>query len=188
MEAFCFVCKKPNSMDALIDVPIYSYELTPIGEETAQNGPSRDVTEDLNIPGFISPTTFNIFLKYEIERARNSKSSAAGSLMVKLSPKVRENMGNNFGKLMAEIADFIKNATMPTDILSLVNNSTFLVISPESDRAKLEELLGQIRASVGKLLESSLPGTDLEVSHIAVQVDGLTAQNDILNQLIAGGR
>lgn len=188
MEAFCFACKKMTPIDALIDVPIYSYELTPIGEETAQSGPSREISDELNITGFITPTTFNIFLKYEIERARNSKPSAAGSLTVKLPPRVRENMGNNFNRLMSEIADFVKNATLSTDILSLINNSTYLVISPENERARLDELLSQIEGSVKKLLESSLPGVNIEVGHTAVTIDGTVPQNEILNQLVAGGR
>lgn len=188
MEAFCFACKKTNSIDALIDVPVYSYELTPIGEETAQNGPSRDVSEELAIPGFITPTTFNIFLKYEVERAKTSRPSAAGSLTVKLPPRIRENMGANFGKMMTEIADFMKNATLSTDILTLINNSTYLMISPETDKSHLEGLLGQIRGSVAKLLESSLPSVDVEISHVAISIDGTLSQNDILNQLVAGGR
>jgi len=188
MEAACFVCKKNNSIDALIDVPVYSYELTPIGEETAQSGPSRDISEDLTIPGFITPTTFNIFLKYEIERAKTSRASAAGSLIVKRPPRVRENMGGNYNRMMNEIAEFIKNATLSTDILSLANNNTYLIISPEHDREKLEGLLTQIKGSVDKLLESSLPGVDLEIDYQVVSIDGTLQQNDILNQLITGGR
>ncbi|HBZ67760.1 MAG TPA: hypothetical protein DEO70_13080 [Bacteroidales bacterium] len=188
MEAFCFVCKKNNSIDSLIDVPIYSYELTPIGEETAQNGPSRDVAEDVSIPGFITATTFNIFLKYEIERAKTSKESAAGSLVIRLSPRTRENMGSNYNRMMLEIADFVKNATLSTDILSLVNSNTFLFISPETNRERLDGLINQIKGSVIKLLESSLPGIDIEISVQTVTIDGSLPQNDVLTQLIGSGR
>lgn len=185
MEAFCFVCQKRNPVEALIDKPIYSYELTPIGEESAVNGFGREVKEEFDIQGFITFTTFNIFLKYEIERSKNSqKPSAVGSLILKISPEDRIKMGPSYKKLMLEMADFIKNATLSTDILSFVNNNTFLIISPNNEASDLQNLLNNIRSSMEKLLQSSLPLTPFNFDSRVIPITGTQSHTDCINQLM----
>jgi hypothetical protein len=189
MDGFCFVCQKHNPIDSLIDISINGFELTPIGEESSQSGLSKDQKEDVELQGFISYTTYAIFLKYETERARTSpKPGAAGSLVVKIPQKVKESMGSSYSRMMAEIADFVKNTTLSTDILSFANNNTFLIISPESDKSRLEALLSQIHDTVAKLLNSSLPGVGIHISYKVEVVDGLANHMDVINNLMAPGR
>ncbi len=185
MEAFCFSCHKRNPVEALIDMPVYSYELTAIGEETAQNGFSRDIKEEIELPGFITFTTFNIFLKYEIERSKSSsKSSAVGSIILRISNRDRDRLGAGYRKLITEIADFIKNATLSTDILSFINNNTFLVISPDTDPAKLQTLLQNIQSSVSKLLSGSLPDVQFGFVPKVLSITATQNHTDMINQLL----
>ncbi|MEW6135436.1 MAG: hypothetical protein HPY80_09230 [Bacteroidales bacterium] len=185
MEAFCFNCQKKNPVEALIDKQIYSYELTPIGEETAINGFGREIREEFELPGFITFTTFNIFLKYEVERAKNSgRISSAGSLILSMSDEDRNRMGPGYRKLAGEIADFIKNATFSTDILSFVNNNTYLIISPDSEPTRLQNLLENIRQSVHKLLLSNLVGYSFNLVPKVVTISSDKNHSDLINQLI----
>ncbi len=185
MEAFCFSCHKRNPVEALIDMPVYSYELTAIGEETAQNGFSRDVKEEFELPGYITFTTFNIFLKYEIERSKTTnKVSAVGSLILRISNSDKEKMGAGYRKLITEVSDFIKNATLSTDILSFINNNTFLVISPDTDPAKLQTLLQNIQSSVNKLLANSLPGLQIGFVPKVLSINANQNHTDMINQLL----
>ncbi len=185
MEAFCFNCQKKNPVEALIDKQIYSFELTPIGEETAINGFGREIREDIDLPGFITFTTFNIFLKYEIERAKNTgRVSSAGSLILSLSDEDRSRMGQGYRKLVTEIAEFIKNATFSTDILSVVNNNTYMIISPDSEPARLQSLLENIKQSVNKLLLSNLAGYNFDFVVKVVTISSDKNHNDLINQLI----
>lgn len=185
MEAFCFSCHKRNPVEALIDMPVYSYELTAIGEETAQNGFSRDIKEEFELPGYITFTTFNIFLKYEIERSKTTnKVSAVGSLILRIANSDKEKMGAGYRKLITEVSDFIKNATLSTDILSFINNNTFLIISPDTDPAKLQTLLQNIQSSVNKLLSSSLPGVQIGFVPKVLSVNANQNHTDMINQLL----
>lgn len=186
MEAFCFACHKRNPVEALLDKQIFSYELTPIGEETALNGFGKDIREEFELAGFITFTTFNIFLKYEIERARNTqRSGAVGSLILRIPEAEREKMGAGYRKMVTEIAEFIKNATLSTDILSFVNNNTFLVISPDNEPARLQNLLENIRQSVSRLLFTSLPETNLSLTPNVLAITGDKNHTDMVNQLLA---
>ena len=185
MEAFCFSCHKRNPVESLVDKYIYSYELTPIGEETALNGFGREIREDIELAGYITFTTFNIFLKYEIERARNAnRSGSAGSLILQVSDKDRDRLGAGYRKIVIEVADFIKNATLSTDILSFVNNQTFLIISPDSDPARLQNLLENIRQSVTRLLLSSIPDVQITLAPKVLSITGDKNHTDMINQLL----
>lgn len=185
MEAFCFSCQKHNPVESLIDKQIYSFELTPIGEETALHGFGKEIKEELDLPGFITFTTFNIFLKYEIERAKNNnRLSSAGSLILSLADADKHKLGVGYSKLVTEIADFMKNATTSTDILSFINNNTFLIISPDSEPARLHNVLENIRQSLLKLLLSSLPSIHINLIIKAIPISGYKSHNEIIGELI----
>jgi hypothetical protein len=86
---------------------------------------------------------------------------------------------------MLEMADFIKNATLSTDILSFVNNTTFLIISPNNESSELQSLLNNIRSSMEKLLQSSLPLTPFKFDTRVISITGSQNHTDCINQLMA---
>jgi GGDEF domain-containing protein len=124
-------------------------------------------------------------LKYEIERSKTTnKVSAVGSLILRISNSDKEKMGAGYRKLITEVSDFIKNATLSTDILSFINNNTFLVISPDTDPAKLQTLLQNIQSSVNKLLANSLPGLQIGFVPKVLSINANQNHTDMINQLL----
>jgi GGDEF domain-containing protein len=137
------------------------------------------------MPGFIGFSTFNIFLKYEIERIKNSgKTSSAGSLSLRSPAALNASMGIKYTLVINEIAEFLKNATLATDILTFINNNTFLIISPDNDKFRLESLLNNIRHSIQKLIDSNVDDANIVVKIKAENIDSSKNHNDLINSLL----
>lgn len=185
MQAFCFNCKTVQNVDALIEKKINTYELTVLGEEAALGGLAPEEIREAELPGFVGFSTFNIFLKYEIERIRSSgKVSAIGILSLQTPPNVSNNLGVKYQSVINEIADFIKNATLATDILSFINNNSFLMVSPDTDKLRLEATLKNIQKSVQKLLDSNVEEANITVKIKASNIDNTKGHNDLINDLL----
>jgi rubrerythrin/GGDEF domain-containing protein len=185
MQALCMSCSTVHSVDSLLGRKIYNYELTALGEEAAIGGLSPSEQKESELSGFIGFSTFNIFLKYEIERIKNSgKTSSIGSLSLKTQAAISSSLGVKYNTVVTEISDFIKNATLATDILSFINNNTFLIISPDNDKFRLESLLNNIRHSVQKLIDSNIDDAHIIVKIKAENIDSLKNHNDLINSLL----
>lgn len=185
MQAACFNCKTVQTVDALIEKKINNYELTVLGEEAALGGLSPEETREAELPGFVGFSTFNIFLKYEIERIKSSgKVSAIGILSLQTPPNVSSNLGVKYHSVIVEIADFITNATLATDILSFINNNSFLMVSPDTDKLRLEATLKNIQKSVQKLLDSNVEEANITVKIKAGNIDNTKGHNDLINDLL----
>lgn len=185
MQAKCMNCSTVHNVDSLLERKIYNYELTALGEEAAMAGllPSEQKETELN--GYIGFSTFNIFLKYEIERIKNSgKTSSIGSLSLKTPAALASSMGVKYNTVVGEISEFIKNATLATDILSFINNNTFLIISPDNDKFRLESLLNNIRHSVQKLIDSNVNEANIILKIKAENIDSVKNHNDLINSLL----
>lgn len=185
MEVACFNCNTVQNVDALIERKINNYELTVIGEEAAMGGLAPEERREAEFPGFVGFSTFNIFLKYEIERIKSTgKASAIGVLSLKAPSTMANNLGIKYQNVILEIADFIKNATLATDILSFINNNTFLIVSPDNDKLRLESTLGNIQKSVQKLLDSNIEDANITVKIKASTIDNSKGHNELINDIL----
>lgn len=185
MQAACFNCNTVQSVEALIDRKINNYELTVLGEEAAIGGLSPEEHKETELSGFVGFSTFNIFLKYEIERIKSTgKVSSIGILSLKTPAIVATNLGIKYQSVIDEVADFIRNATLPTDILSFINNNSFLVVSPDNDKLRLESTLKNIQKSVQKLLDSNVEEANIKVSIKASNIENDKPHNDLINELL----
>ncbi len=186
METFCFNCHHKAGIDSLIDHTIYSYELTAIGEDVAQSGISKEQKEEFELNGFISFTTFNIFLKYEIERSRSAnKPSIIGAIILDIPANVVDNMGDRYKTMIIEVADFIKNATLSTDILTFINNNSFLIISPDNELNKINNLLSNIQTTIDKLIRSNVRVEHISIKNRVMPIDGSLSNMELINELIS---
>ncbi len=185
MQAVCFNCKTVQTVDALIERKINNYELTVLGEEAAIGGLAPEEAREAELPGFVGFSTFNIFLKYEIERIKSSgKVSSIGILSLRTPSAVSNNLGVKYQSVIVEIADFVKNATLATDILSFINNNSFLIVSPDNDKLRLEANLKNIQKSVQKLLDSNIEEANITVKIKASNIDNSKGHNDLINDLL----
>jgi GGDEF domain-containing protein len=189
MQAVCMHCSAIHNIESLLERKIYNYELTALGEEAAIGGLLPSDKPETELAGFIGFSTFNIFLKYEIERIKNSgKTSSAGSMSLKSPAALSNTMGLKYDTVVAEIAEFVKNATLATDILTFINNNTFLIISPDNDKFRLESLLKNISHSVQKLIDSNINDANIIVKVKAENIDSSKSHNDLINSLLTSNR
>lgn len=185
MQALCFSCESVHNIDSLLERKVYNYELTAIGEESAIGGLVPSEKPESEISGYIGFSTFNIFLKYEIERIKNSgKTSSIGILSLKTPVALNSSIGVKYNAVVKEVAEFIKNATLATDILTFINNSTFLVISPDNDKFRLESILNNIRHSIQKLIDSNIDEANIIAKIKAENIDSTKNHNDLINSLL----
>lgn len=185
MKALCMSCETVHNVDSLLERKIYNYELTALGEEAAIGGLLPQERQESELAGFIGFSTFNIFLKYEIERIKNSgKTSSIGSISLKTPAALSSSIGVKYNTVVSEVAEFVKNATLATDILSFINNNTFLIISPDNDKFRLESLLNNIRHSVQKLIDSNIDQANIVVKIKAENIDSVKNHNDLINSLL----
>lgn len=185
MQALCMNCESIHNVDSLLERKIYNYELTALGEESAIGGLVPSEKQDAEMAGFIGFSTFNIFLKYEIERIKNSgKTSSAGSLSLRTPAALSNSLGVKYNTVVTEVSEFIKNATLATDILTFINSNTFLIISPDNDKFRLESLLNNIRHSVQKLIDSNIDEANIVVKIKAENIDSTKNHNDLINSLL----
>jgi len=105
-------------------------------------------------------------------------------LSLRTPAAVSSNLGVKYQSVIIEIADFIKNATLATDILSFINNNTFLIISPDNDKMRLESTLKNIQKSVQKLLDSNIEEANITVKIKASTIDNAKGHNDLINDLL----
>ncbi len=186
METNCFSCLHKSNIESLIDHTIYNYELTAIGEDVAQSGISKEEKEEFELNGFITFTTFNIFLKYEIERSRSaSKPSIIGVITLSIPAQAVDSMGDRYKTLIIEIGDFIKNATLSTDILTFINNNSFLIISPDNELNKINNLLKNIQTTVDKLIKSNIRADNTSIKVRVMPIDGSLTNMELINELIS---
>ena len=185
MKAHCMSCNIEHNVDSLLERKIYNYELTALGEESAINGLVPSEKREAELDGYIGFSTFNIFLKYDIERIKNSgKTSSVGSLSLRTPAALSSNLGVKYNTVVNEVAEFIKNATLATDILTFINNNTFLIISPDNDKFRVETLLNNIRHSVQKLIDSNIDEANIIVKIKAENINSAVSHNDLLNSLL----
>jgi len=188
MQAHCMHCGTEHNVDSLLERKIYNYELTALGEESAINGLVPSEKQEAELDGYIGFSTFNIFLKYEIERIKNSgNTSSVGSLSLRTQAALSSSLGVKYNTVIAEVAEFIKNATLATDILTFINNNTFLIISPDNDKFRVESLLNNIRHSVQKLIDSNIDEASIIVKIKAENISSSNSHNDLLNKLLTNG-
>ena len=186
ISAFCFSCEKINQIDKLIETNIYSYQL--MGKEIITAKQTEEVEEEKPHQthyGFISYTTFETFLKYEIERVkRNQKYGSIGKLELVLPQAQKIKLEIRYDKLLSEIADFLKNTTLPTDILTITPNNIFLIISPENSMTKLDFLLSNIQMSIQKLLSTNFYDYDISLNVRSNIIDGTQSHDELINDIV----
>ena len=186
ISAFCFSCEKINQIDKLIETNIYSYEL--LEKEIITTKQTEEVEEEKPPQthyGFISYSTFETFLKYEIVRVkRNQKFGSIGKLEITLPQAQKIKLEIRYDKLLAEIADFLKNTTLPTDILTITPNNIFLIISPENSMTKLDFLLSNIQMSIQKLLSTNFNDYDISLNVRSNIIDGTQSHDELINDIV----
>ncbi|MEI6820934.1 MAG: hypothetical protein WCL51_03305 [Bacteroidota bacterium] len=186
ISAFCFSCEKINQIDKLIETNIYSYQL--MGKEIITTKQPVEVEEEKPRQthyGFITYSTFETFLKYEIERVkRNQKYGSIGKLELVLPEAQKIKLEIRYDKLLSEIADFLKNTTLPTDILTITPNNIFLIISPENSMTKLDFLLSNIQMSIQKLLSTNFNDYDISLNVRSNIIDGTQSHDELINDIV----
>jgi len=190
MTSSCFSCNWQGPIENLIHFDANTYTLSESGEEIAINGYlSGEKIKESNYPGFLSYSTFITFLNYEIERIKRSKQIASiGSLTLTISKKDKEKLGIRYPSLLKEMAEFVRNTSLSSDILSVTKNNTFLIISTDVDKDQLKEQLNSQKESFNHLLSSSLSDSNAGITISANNIEGKYSAEETVKQLLIASK
>lgn len=155
----CFHCgrKAPPEEVDLHNINIYS--LTSLGKNAALYGINSLFRNMLNNKVQAIPLDiFNKFLTLEIERIRRYKLSESTLIYINIKniEEVHIRLGNRSAAIFDEILTIIISSLRKSDIITVVNNSLFLIILFETPLSGAEDALRRIKESVLSLLSSNL--------------------------------
>lgn len=130
VNAKCLSCKNDQLVDNLKSQDIRSYRLTKKGELAAVKGfntTSKDIEE---VMGTIKYDTFNVMLKYEIERLKQTEgNSNICAIRIANSSEVYSKLGSEVQKgLLKDLVSVIRSNIRTSDVISF-ESSSIIVLS-----------------------------------------------------------
>jgi len=185
MKTLCFNCKAEDFVENLKEQDIVYLELTEKGEESARNGFTSESRQEITINGFVSYSTFNIFLKYEIERLKTaSLVSSAGSIVLTANNNRIFSLEKTNSNLLSEVGEFIRNNAGGSDILSLGRENSILILCPDQSVEKTDTKLQRIALTIENLLRTNLKDDSIRVNYFVQPLNGTTNKESVLDGLL----
>lgn len=160
VETFCFNCGEVNKLESIADYEVSTYELTATGVSKALSGTTKEESKIEELDGVVSFSVFKTLLKVEAQRQKLTKGSVSVSYISLLfTPKTIKAHLDNYEKFTHEIAALVRNVLLPSEVLTLANDDTFLVMTPEADvastKTRLKDLSIQLKSVLQKQFETS---------------------------------
>ncbi len=161
IETYCFNCGDTNKLESIIDYEINTYELTATGVSMALSGITKEESNIEEIDGVVSFSVFKTLLKVEAERRKLTKGSVSVSYISFLfTPKTIKAHLDSYDQFTHQIAALVRNLLQPTEVLTLANDDTFLVMSPEADMKETKKRLQELSSKLKSVLQKQFETTD----------------------------
>ena len=173
VECFCFHCKTVSPVEQKITRDIKSYELTPTGKNCAIYGIRFSLADFLKDKfDLVGYNDFKRMLTFENERKKRYKrESSIGFFQITNSQEIYMLIGERKNELAMEIARIIKENFRGSDVITALNESTFLILLPETTTENSKIVLGRVKTNIENLLRSNfhIPGKTF-VPQISVNI------------------
>jgi GGDEF domain-containing protein len=161
VEVFCFHCQAKSPVEQTIVHDVKVYELTPTGANCAIHGLRFSIADFLKDKlDLVEYAHFKRLLALESERKKRYKrESSVGFLQITNFQDVYMQVGERKNELALEMAKIIKDALRKTDVISALNESTFLLLLLETPPEKAKVALERVKVGIGDVLRNnfSLP-------------------------------
>lgn len=158
VEVFCFYCQNRTPVEETILWDIKSYEISPAGISCAKNGIMFSFAEILKSQfEIVDYELFKKMVDIEIERnKRYKRESSVGLFQIMNLQNIYQNIGERKTEIGLEIARILKEVLRKTDVITVLNESTFLILLIETSESNSNIALSRIKNSIEKLLASNL--------------------------------
>ncbi len=158
VECFCFHCTNRTPVDETISWDIKTYEITPAGVNCAIHGIMFSFAEFLRTQlDLVEYNNFKKMVALEIERTKRYKrESSVGFFQIMNFQEIYLRVGERKNEIGLEMARIIKEALRKTDVITVLNESTFLILFLETPSASSKIALSRIKNSIENLLINNL--------------------------------
>ncbi|HOK80721.1 MAG TPA: diguanylate cyclase [bacterium] len=158
VECFCFYCTNRTPVDETVSWDIKTYEITPAGVNCAIHGIMFSFAEFLSSQlDLVEYNDFKKMVDLEIERnKRYKRESSVAVFQVSNLQQIFFEIGEKKNELALEMAKIIKDALRKTDLISVLNESTFLLLFLETPAKNAQIALSRIKNNIEKLLIPNL--------------------------------
>jgi len=158
VEVFCLYCRSKFPVEESIIWDIKIYELTPGGENCAIHGLRFSIADLLKDKlEFVEYGLFKKFISLEKERKkRYGNESSIGSFQIKNFQDIYILIGERKNELAIEIAEIIKGILRKSDLISVLNESTFLILLTETPPEKAKIALERVKTEIDNVLKNNL--------------------------------
>ena len=161
IQTFCFNCKEVAKVEELNDYHVHSYKLTASGVDTAKSGTQKKAAESQLLDGFVSLSVFKTFLRMEVERNKiTSEISSISYINILMSPKTLKVHQDAPEEFFNELARIIKTQLKTSEIVTLVNDDTLLILSPAETVEEVKSRMNEVTNAGLKLVQHSLSGNE----------------------------
>lgn len=185
MQTYCYHCQDRNTLESLKAYNIEEYHLTSSGANVAISGDTKKKQQTTDIEGFVSLSIFKTLLKVELERQKvTNKTGVVSYVSLLMSPGTLKKHQDKFQEFSFEVARLFRGQLKPLEIGAMVNDDTFLVISPEEHHAQVTARFEEIGSNLLSLIRNNLEGSkkDQIVHESFVLKDGSDGES-VLEQI-----
>ena len=186
VEAYCFNCHQVSAIDELKSHTINEYNLTASGANLAVSGKAKEVAkEPTELEGFVSLSVFKTFLQMEIQRqSLSNKTSAVTYVNLMLAPSTLKQNSENFNEFSREIARVFKSQLKPTEVVTFINDDSFLVISPEEGQEAVSQRINEIKQALLIWVKSNFEGSNKDkIISETFELDSSKDGSSVLQQI-----
>ena len=159
VDCVCINCGKKTVPENLILKKIKEYRITPIGERAVianlQFSTSDLVKKSMDV---MPLETFEIIVDLEIKRHENvdSPRSRLAIILIENFSEIYVKLGKRSNEVISEFGSIIKNLIRTTDVVSVLDDSSFIIFFPDAERDAVISVLDDIATNIRDLLNANL--------------------------------
>ncbi len=187
VKTVCFNCEKESFPEDLIVQIIKIYTLTSVGESFAIYGFEspllKALREGLNVLPYNS---FLTFLQIELERSKRYgvKSSVVAFRIVNLND-IYSKLGRKTERLLKELGALIKVITRKSDVLTILNEGTILLLLPHTSIKRADLVNKRLVMESYKLIEENVGiKPTVESSMVEISNNNIKQPDELVEELL----
>jgi len=180
----CFRCRRVTPPEMQVHRTVKSYSITPFGENAALYGLDSLFVSVLQQKVVVFD--YNVFKQFlDAEKHRIERYKRSESCLIVLSFSGIENiyaeLGSRGRELLEEVTVAFKTVLRPSDIVTVRNESLFIVLAPETHIGGAERSVERLREATGRLFDIALknpPSLSATIRAVdaTLDVDALVAE------------
>lgn len=185
----CFTCGTHSLPEDLVVKTIKKYTLSSLGENSAINGIDIMFQQILDQAINILPyQMFKVFLEAEIERIKRYGISRSSIILFYINEfdKLYGQMGNRSKEIFGEMGVIMKSVLRNCDITTIVNETTFISLLPETDNNGAKTAIERLKEKFTHLFETNLD-RKIDIITNTLELSGTKTVSDVLTEVLEDG-